>query len=832
MRQKARRLTASLLNSSEEFRRKAHIIPEDGLLSKTSKIYKHLLWQRPQLAEDFLSSARSLNRRNEIRPALSTLEAGLNEFPGSESLLQTYLRICCEQGQLLRFIDFINPTKKEICKTLACLDIQDPISDRKPTHRFRIQSAVYLTQDIIAKNFGDDVVKYWRLADLLDHAGKLHITKKLHQKISRRPPVEPDDYLYGGVSEMRLGNVESGFSKLELGLAAYPESESLKSVLKDCCHAQLAFDRYLKLYKMGDGEAKADTTLALDFYSEAFKHHPPEAFIVKFKEAELNCSAADVIVLHETFLAQLHEKNVSIEAAKLCLFLSRLLGLTPAFSERMFQAFYSIDWGSDDKAVKYLLMLTQKLTLPLMPNHGFDPKEVINQFIVDARSLAVEASPLHEPISDFTKHYWAVWQSFLCLAEPQLYTEAMTAFERLAFKLWPGLDYTAPHIRQPCPPQAQRSKKIRVGFMVLDVMPMMSGLAERLDRDVFETVFLHAGKCGDSQTTHDWIARADATVEYSGSDAYSAIDTIAKTELDILISGPCVPQMFLPLMARLAHLQMVLLEPNWPDGVKNSDYYISWGLAEPKNYKEVYKTPVSLLHTPPYWIERPTADEISAISDETGDGIRRRLLNLGPSDRVYICANTPPKIHPAMDDMFCKLLERDPSGYLIFTRSEHSPAQILKARLREKLGSYFDRVIFINTLAKAEAHALLLSADCCIDSYPICGMSSSFDGIRLGAPIVTLPTDIPFGRWTAAIYEYLGVSGLTAKDTDEYVDIAIRLATDKEWRLQKSAEMREKSSLYVESKASFDEFQHFLIQAWRRKQSGLPPTSWVAGGWQ
>jgi hypothetical protein len=105
-------------------------------------------------------------------------------------------------------------------------------------------------------------------------------------------------------------------------------------------------------------------------------------------------------------------------------------------------------------------------------------------------------------------------------------------------------------------------------------------------------------------------------------------------------------------MARLAHLHMVLLEPNWPDGIKNSDYYISWQMAEPENYKDFYKTPVSLLQRPPYWIEKPSLDEMSAISDASGDDIRERLLNLGPNDRVYVCANTPPKIHPQMDKIF------------------------------------------------------------------------------------------------------------------------------------------------------------------------------------
>lgn len=40
---------------------------------------------------------------------------------------------------------------------------------------------------------------------------------------------QPEDYLYAGLSEMRLDNVEDGFKKLELGLTAYPEAESMRS---------------------------------------------------------------------------------------------------------------------------------------------------------------------------------------------------------------------------------------------------------------------------------------------------------------------------------------------------------------------------------------------------------------------------------------------------------------------------------------------------------------------------------------------------------------------------------------------------------------------------
>jgi predicted O-linked N-acetylglucosamine transferase (SPINDLY family) len=831
MRRKARRLTASLLNSSGEFWRKAHIGPEDGLLSKTNKIYKHILWREPKQAEEFLSSALSCIRRNEIQHALSTLEAGLNNYPESDILLAAYLRICCAQEQLTRFIDFITPAKKQLCMTLAGLDISSTAPDDQSIDDRQEHGVICLTWELIDKNFSDDVLKLWRLADLMEHAAKNDVANKIHHQLSSRATHAPEDYLYSGVSDMRLGNINTGFNKLTEGLAAYPQSEALRSVFKDCCSSLSAFDRYQRLKAVVGNDETESPGEALDFYRHALKVSPLEQFFLKFRDMESNCSADDFLVLKEEFLEQLRYSELKLEKAKLAIFFSKALDLDADFSEKIFLIFYSIDWGRDNEAAKYALKLIYNLTLPCVPAPASDAGDVIDQFVADAHECSRKPTELRDPIADFGL-YWANWQSLFCLVHHKKYSHAISAFERLAFKLWPKLDFTAPHINRRARSHGAHGRKIRIGFTVLDAMPMMSGFMERLDRTIFETVYLRPGKAGESRTGNDWVSRAGKIVEYSDADAYSAINTIADQELDILISGPSVPQIFFPLMARLAHLQMVLLEPNWPDGIRNNDYYISWQMAEPENYKEFYNTSVSLLRTPPYWIEKTSLGQTPAISDQTSNAIRRRLLRLGPQDRFYLCANTPPKIHPVMDEVFRKLLEMDPAASLVFLRGEHAMAQPLKARLNKTLGRYNDKIIFLDTLSRDDAHSLLLAADCCLDSYPICGMSSSFDGFMLGVPIVTLPTDIPFGRWTAAIYEYIGVSGLTAGNIDEYIDIAIKLAKDKDCRLQKSAEIREKSSRYVESMESFDEFQHFIIQAWRRKQAGLPPGNWVAGEWQ
>jgi predicted O-linked N-acetylglucosamine transferase (SPINDLY family) len=564
------------------------------------------------------------------------------------------------------------------------------------------------------------------------------------------------------------------------------------------------------------------------FFREVIKSIPPEAFVIKFSEIQHKCSPDELQLVIDVFLSGLRKKKPNFKAAKQIIFLSKLLDVDTKFSEMLTSTLSSLNWKDDAAQAEYTFNLIHKFTLPVAHHRSSDLEQVVRTFVSNAESIDSEITHLREPLSDFSRD-WAPWQGLFCLAQPRLYRHAMSAFERLAFGLWPKLNYTAPHIVRP---PEHSAKKIRIGFTVLDLMPMMSGLTERLDKNIFETVFLRPGAVGGSKVASDWVSRADRTVEYSDTDTYSAINTIAQQELDILISGPSVPQIFFPLMARVAHLQMVLLEPNWTDGITNSDYYISWKIAEPEKFRDFYNTPVSLLRHPPYWIESPLSGGKLATSENTDDKIRERLLNLAPQDRFYICANTPPKIHPEMDELIYRILDKDPTSFMVLLRSEHGAAQPVKARLRENLGKHYERIIFLNTLKREDAHALLSAADCCLDSYPLCGMSSSFDGLMLGVPIVTLPVDIPFGRWTAAIYEYIGVSGLTARDKDEYVDIATRMASDKNWRLAKSNELRAKSARYVESEAGFDEFQHFILQAWLRKKAGLPPANWVDGEWQ
>jgi len=59
----------------------------------------------------------------------------------------------------------------------------------------------------------------------------------------------------------------------------------------------------------------------------------------------------------------------------------------------------------------------------------------------------------------------------------------------------------------------------------------------------------------------------------------------------------------------------------------------------------------------------------------------------------------------------------------------------------------------------------------------------------------------------------------------------LRLASDPAWRNEKAAELRKKSSRYVESSDSGKEFERFLMEAWHRRIQGLAPANWIGGKW-
>lgn len=807
---------------------------------KAMAIYRRLSRRAPQDPEGYQYSALSEYRLNNPEASLDILEAGLDRFPEARDgfLFEHYLRISAQLGQIGRAMRYVRPgvTDAQACAVFLDAQITDPNVRVGLVEYCLANGLTELGEQNLRfiRDNCDDPALLWKLADVLEAHGHSVEAQAIYRRLSEHELKCYEDYYYASVTELRLGNPEKCMEIIEREQRKYPQTTHLCTLYLQLCATRLDFERYRRFVKESGLVDVVAPDSRLAFYKQTFESGAPEIFATNFKDIELRCEADTFRFLKSEFLSFLSRKPPSVAQAKVIMFFSGYLDTDAEFASRLFDVLRGMHGGEtgDAECARYALLLLYMLTPPMVPHYDIPAATRIQGFIDACSSLSKVAVRLDDPIRDMTNN-WTPWQYIFCLGAPGLYHKAISGFEQVAFAAWPKLNYTASHTCELWKAPARAAKrKIRIGFIVHDSMPMMSGLMARLDKSTFETTYLRPGKPGSSKAAQDWIARAERTVEYSDEDICSALETIASQELDIIISGPSIAAVFYPMMARLAHLQMVLLEPNWTDGLANADYYISWQPAEPANPADYYKSAVSFLQHPPYWIEKPELGAGFPLSQEMRNDVRRRLLGLGPESQIYLCANTPPKIHPSMDGVFRELLELDPDATLVLLRGDYPPTKALKIRLREELGRCYDRVVFLPTLDKQDAHLLLQAVDCCLDSFPLSGMSSSFDGAMLGVPLVTFPSDTPFGRWTAAMYEYIGVSGLTAENRQGYIDIAMRLARDKEWRNRLSLKIKEKSARYVESEAAFDEFQDFIVRSWHRKLSGLPKANWMSGCWQ
>lgn len=803
----------------------------NGNQLRASKIYRRLASGSLDRPEAYFFAGLAAERLNQPSEAIATLEAGLDQYPNLPLIFDQYVRVSFELDQIDRVIRHLVINLEDARR--ACKQLFDQF----PHPQLQSKLIDYCLRngltDLVGSrvefllNNSDDYALIWSISDILlvhkcDDEAKL-----IYRRLAMCPAETPQKCLYRALSEYRLGNVNRAAEIFEVGIQEFPEAAELIELYTRICAEQLGYQRYHDFMASREAAGLSSPVSILDFCRVSMR--APIEFVISLQDIALQMDHSDLPILTRDFHTYLRENPQSIEVAKALVFFCCYLDLPEDFRAGVYEAL-RIVFESNDHA-RLSLQILYELTPPVIPRHANQSEIDIRGFIEAAISIAENPIALNEPIADMTD-VWVPWQSIFCLNEPKLYGKAIEAFQKLALSTWPKLKFVAEHIANAVDVQKRADRKIRVGFIVHDSMPMMSGFLPRLDKEQFETIYLRPGKAGKSAAAKGWIARAGKVVQYSDVDMYAAIKTIADEELDIIVSGPSIAAVFYPLMARLAPLQMVLLEPNWTNGLNHADYYISWQPAEPANPSDFYNTKVSLFQHPPYWIERPESGEKGPIDLESRTKIRRRLLKVGPETRIYLCANTPPKIHPEMDGIFHEILERDKDAILVLLRGEYPPAKTLRSRLRERLGSNYKRVVFLSTLNKDDAHLLLQSVDCCLDSYPLCGMSSSFDGAMLGIPTVTLPVDIPFGRWTAAIYEYIGATSLIAKSREDYVDKALRLASDKEWREQLSSDIKQKSSRYVESELTSREFETFLLEAWNRELQGLPLANWINGVWQ
>jgi len=184
-----------------------------------------------------------------------------------------------------------------------------------------------------------------------------------------------------------------------------------------------------------------------------------------------------------------------------------------------------------------------------------------------------------------------------------------------------------------------------------------------------------------------------------------------------------------------------------------------------------------------------TPDERTAVP------CSRASLGLRDDAVVFWCGQALYKYLPQYDDIFARIASQLDDSQFLFIGFEKSRA--ITAHFRARLERAFaahgldvDRhCVFLKPMPQEEFLGTIRIADIMLDSIGWSGGKSTLDALAEAPAIVTQTGTLMRGRHTAAILTRIGVTETIAATTDEYVDIAVRLARHSDERLALRARM-------------------------------------------
>ena len=232
---------------------------------------------------------------------------------------------------------------------------------------------------------------------------------------------------------------------------------------------------------------------------------------------------------------------------------------------------------------------------------------------------------------------------------------------------------------------------------------------------------------------------------------------------------------------RLAPIQMTSWGHPQTSGLPTIDYYLSSDLMEPEdaadNYTEnVVRLPNLSIFYPPFKI--------------TPTPVSRSDIGVKESDTLFWCCQSIYKYLPQHDDIFPKIARSLPNAKFLFIQYGRGQyvTEIFYQRLQRAFAEFgldaTQSCIFLPRMKAKLFAGMSAISDVFLDSIGWSGCNSTLESLNHNLPILTLPGDLMRGRHTLDILKMMGVDDTIAADKEEYVNLAVRLGRDPEYRQQ------------------------------------------------
>ncbi|MFM9911904.1 MAG: tetratricopeptide repeat protein [Methylophilaceae bacterium] len=587
------------------------------------------------------------------------------------------------------------------------------------------------------------------------------------------------------ISQQALGRNAEALASFERGIKLKPKEPFFHKNRGDVLRILQRHDEALVSYKTAL-EMSPDDISTLNNYGavlQAARQH--EAALVSFSHI-LSLSPHDIPALHNRgnalrSLRRYQEALASYDAA---------LALKPDFVDAYAsRAEALLDIGEQQAALASfnaaLQLNPQSLTLKLkcllahVPVFAQSAEQVAHARTQFGHELASLQASLTSHICDDETAIVGEILPFFLAYQADNNRALLETFGKLSCELmarWQTRQGLTPHW---LPPSAQAP--IRVGIVSAHIRrhsvwdAIVKGWFEQLDKSRFELHVFYVDAAQDQETA---IAKSNAA-SFEGGVKTTAdwAKIILAKNVDVLIYPEVGmdPTTFRLASMRIAPIQMATWGHPETTGLPTIDYYLSAENFEGAEAQKYYSEQLICL---------PNLGCYYSAEEIVFQSVDLSSLDIDPEKPLMICPGTPFKYAPQHDHVFVDIArELDDVQFVFFTyhripELSHKLARRLATSFAEAGMAYEKHVRFISWKTPAEFHFLMKNAHVMLDTIGFSGFNTAMQAIVCHTPVVAYQGQFMRGQLASGILKQLGMQAYIATNKQEYVECAVRLATD------------------------------------------------------
>ena len=324
------------------------------------------------------------------------------------------------------------------------------------------------------------------------------------------------------------------------------------------------------------------------------------------------------------------------------------------------------------------------------------------------------------------------------------------------------------------------SKYIKVGFISSffrnhTVSKLFKNWALKLDQKYFKRFIYYADNKFDRVTSE---IRQNVEHFFNHTDIDQLANRISQDNLDFLIylDVGMIPKIQILSSLRLASIQCSTWGHPITSGFKNIDYFISSEIMETQNSQKYYSE--KLINLPGLGIDY----DFPNLSN-----IKKPDISIKSNTVIFLNLQSLFKLLPQDDHIYLDIVKKFPNCCFWFIQGlNNSVTNIFKERISKIFkieGFDFEEYSYFHPrCTQEEFFGLIEESDIILDSFNWSGGNTTLEAISLNKPVVTCPSSFMRGRHTYGILKTIGVGETIATSKKEYVEIAVKLANNINFR--------------------------------------------------